>query len=233
MLSNHPMVAAAGELQHFPTLLQQASGSPIALLSQPDIAAHLDGIDWTRLGKDYIDSARPVGTTQPRFTDDMPHNFLYAGFIARALPHARIVCLRRDPLDTCLGNYRHLFQLESGFYDYSLDLLDTGRYFIQFDRLMSHWREVLPGHILEVSYESLVSSPETVMRQVLPFCGLPWDDACLHSESNTSPVNTPNAWQVRAPIYTAAVGRWRRYAPQLQALQQLLADPELRQDLSA
>jgi len=223
IVSNHPEVVAAGELQTFPTLLQQASGSPIALLSQPDIAAHLDGIDWDKLGADYIDGARPANAKAPRFTDDMPHNFLYAGFIARALPNARILCLRRDPLDTCLGNFRHLFNLDSGFYDYSLDLLDTGRYFIQFDRLMAHWRKVLPGRILEVSYEALVQDPESEVRKLLALCGLPWNEACLHTESNTAPVNTPNAWQVRSPIYTSAVGRWRHYANQIRPLRQLLA----------
>lgn len=224
IVSNHPQVVAAGELQAFPTLLQKASGSPVALLSQPDIAAWLDDIDWARLGADYIEQARPSDATTARFTDDMPHNFLYAGFIARALPHARMLCLRRDPLDTCLGNFRHLFNLDSGFYDYSLDLLDTGRYFIQFDRLMAHWRSVLPGRILEVSYEALVHEPEAVARKVLALCGLPWDATCLDTERNTAPVNTPSAWQVRSPIYTGAVGRWKNYAPQVQPLRQLLLD---------
>jgi tetratricopeptide (TPR) repeat protein len=223
IVASHPDVYSAGELQNFATLLQRASNSRAALLSMPDIAAHTRQVDWPQLGAAYIESTRPATAGKPRFTDDMPHNFLYAGFIARALPNARILCLRRDPLDTCLGNFRHLFKLESGFYDYSLDLLDTGRYYIQFDRLIAHWRDVLPGRILEVSYESLVETPETSVRQVLAFCGLSWDEACLRSESNTTPVNTPNAWQVRAPIYKTAVGRWRHYAPQLGALRELLA----------
>lgn len=224
IVSSHPDVYSAGELQNFATLLQQASGSRVALLSMPDIAAHTRHVDWPQLGAAYIESTRPATAGKPRFTDDMPHNFLYAGFIARALPNARILCLRRDPLDTCIGNFRHLFKAESGFYDYSLDVLDTGRYYIQFDRLMAHWRDVLPGRILEVSYESLVEAPETSIRQVLAFCGLSWNDACLRFESNTTPVNTPNAWQVRAPIYKTAMGRWRHYAPQLHALRALLAD---------
>lgn len=224
IISSHPEVTSAGELQNFATQLQLASNSPVALLSTPDIAAHVGHVDWQKLGADYIESTRPATAGTPRFTDDMPHNFLYAGFIARALPNARILCLRRDPLDTCLGNFRHLFALESGFYDYALDLLDTGRYYVQFDRLMAHWRTVLPGRIMEVSYESLVHDPEPVIRQALAFCGLSWNDACLRSERNTAPVNTPNAWQVRAPIYTTAIGRWRHYAPQLQALRTLLAD---------
>jgi len=223
VISSHPEVVAAGELQTFPTILQLASGSPIALLSQADIVAHTQDIDWTRLGADYIENARPADAKVSRFIDDMPHNFLYAGFIARALPNARILCMRRDPLDTCLGNFRHLFNLDSGFYDYTLDLLDIGRYFIQFDRLMAHWRAVLPGRILEVSYEALVQDPEAMVRKVLAICGLPWNDDCLRIENNTAPVNTPSAWQLRSPIYTSAVGRWRNYEKQIQPLRELLA----------
>ncbi|MGH8112446.1 MAG: sulfotransferase [Rhodanobacteraceae bacterium] len=230
MLSNHPEVYAAGELQNFATALQRASGSGIALLSLPDIGAATAHIDWHRLGTTYIDSTRPATAVKPHFVDKLPHNFLYAGFIARALPNARIVCLRRDPLDTCLGNFRHLFEWESGFYDYSLDLLDIGRYFIQFDRLLAHWRRVLPGRILEVDYEALVREAEPTLRRVLAFCGLPWDAACLRPQANTAALRTPNSWQARSPVYVDAIGRWRRYARQLQPLREMLgpAGIELR-----
>jgi len=224
VLSSHPDVYSAGELQNFPTALQQASGSRLPLLFDPDIATHTSAIDWRQLGATYLASTRPATADQPRFIDKLPHNFLYAGFIARALPNARIICLRRDPLDTCLGNFRHLFDRETPFYDYSFDLLDTGRYYIQFDRLMAHWNKVLPGRILELPYESLVEAPEATARQLLAFCDLPWNDACLRSESNTAPVNTPNAWQVRAPIYRTAIGRWKHYEPQLRELKKLLTE---------
>ena len=224
ILSSHPEVYAAGELQNFPTALQLASGSRIPILFDPDIGAHTRDIDWQRLGATYLAGTRPATGHTPRFIDKLPHNFLYAGFIARALPNAKIICLRRDPLDTCLGNFRHLFDWETPFYDYSFDLLDTGRYYIQFDRLMAHWRNVLPGRILEVPYESLVAAPEATARQLLAFCDLPWNDACLRSENNTAPVNTPNAWQVRAPIYRTAIGRWKQYEPQLRELQKMLTE---------
>jgi len=227
ILSSHPDVYAAGELQNFPTALQLASGSRTPILFDPDIGARMRDINWQRLGAAYLAGTRPATGHTPRFIDKLPHNFLYAGFIARALPNARIICLRRDPLDTCLGNFRHLFDRETPFYDYSFDLLDTGRYYIQFDRLMAHWRKVLPGRILELPYESLVEAPEATARQLLAFCDLPWNDACLRSENNTAPVNTPNAWQVRAPIYRTAIGRWKQYEPQLRELQKLLAEASI------
>ncbi|MFK2877828.1 tetratricopeptide repeat-containing sulfotransferase family protein [Rhodanobacter hydrolyticus] len=223
VLSSHPEVRSAGELQNFPTLLQRASGCPTALLSEADIAARTRHIDWRQLGAAYLASTRPVSGETPRFIDKMPHNFLYAGFIARALPNAKIVCLRRDPLDTCIGNFRHLFDQESGFYDYSFNLDDIGRYYIQFDRLMAHWRKLFPGRIHEVQYEALVENTEATTRELLEFCKLPWDDACLRSEDNATPVSTPNAWQVRAPIYGRAIGHWRHYEPQLRDLRWRLA----------
>jgi Flp pilus assembly protein TadD len=223
MLSNHAEVHSAGETQNFPTALQRASGNQVALLSLPDLAAATRQIDWRRLGAAYVESSQPATAVGHRFTDKMPHNFLYAGFIARALPNAKIICLRRGALDACLGNFRHLFDLDSGFYDYSLDLLDIGRYYIQFDRLLAHWRKVLGRRIMEVHYEALVLAPEDTLRKVLAFCDLSWDEACLRPQDNVAPVSTPNSWQVRAPIYTSAVGRWQRYAHELQPLREMLA----------
>ncbi|MEW5312599.1 MAG: hypothetical protein WDW38_004223 [Sanguina aurantia] len=97
-------------------------------------------------------------------------------------------------------------------------------YYVLFDRLMAHWQRAFPARILEVSYEGLVDSQEASSRQLVEFCGLPWDDACLHFEENAAAVNTPNAWQVRAPIYRGAVKRWKNFEPQLGALRMLLEE---------
>lgn len=230
MLSNHPDVPSLGETQKFATALQRASGSRAALLSLPDIAGATQHVDWHRLGAAYVESAGRAAAAASRFIDKLPHNFLYAGFIARALPSAKIVCVRRGALDTCVGNFRHLFEMESGFYDYSLNLMDIGRYCIQFERLLAHWIATLPGRILEVGYEDLVRAPEATLRRVLAFCDLPWDAACLRPQDNSTPVRTPNAWQVRQPIYTSSIGYWRHYARELEPLRKMLAgagiDPE-------
>ncbi len=222
ILSSHPDVRSAGELEDFPAILQRASGSSMPILLDPELPARVRGIDWQRVGAEYLAATRSHVEHAMHFIDKLPHNFLYAGFIARALPHAKIVCLRRDPLDTCLGNFRHLFEQQSSYYDYSFDLGDTGRYYVGFDRLMAHWYQAFPGRIFELHYEELVEAQEPVTRRLLDFCGLPWDDACLQSERNAAPVNTPNAWQVRSPIYRSALGRWRHYEPQLRELRELL-----------
>jgi hypothetical protein len=148
----------------------------------------------------------------------MPLNFFYLGHLARALPSASLVVLRRHPLDTCLGNFRQLFATGFSYYDYARDLRDLGRYYAQFDRLIAHWRSVLPGRLLELQYESLVADQAGETRRLLEHCGLPWEDACLAFERNATAVATASAVQVRQPMHAGSVGRWRRYEAHLQPL---------------
>jgi Tfp pilus assembly protein PilF len=222
ILSSHPDVQAVGELQNFGVSLKRATGSRTPSMLDVDTMQRARNLDWASLGKQYIDSTRPITGGSPRFIDKLPHNFLYAGFIAAALPNARLICLRRNAMDTCLSNFRQLFALTSPYYDYSFDLLDTGRYYLLFDRLMAFWRATLPGRVLEIDYEAVVEQPEVATRQLLEFTGLPWNDACLRFHENEAPVATASALQVRAPINSASIDRWRRYEPQLGELRSLL-----------
>lgn len=222
IISSHPDVFSAGELQNFAMAYKFATrGETSQLLDIPTIGL-TPRIDWRELGETYLSSTRPATGHKPHFIDKLPHNFLYAGFIAQALPRAKIICLRRDPIDTCLSNFRQLFSPLAPYYGYSFDLLDTGRYYVLFDRLMAHWRKVLPGRILEVQYESLVDAQEEHSRRLIEFCGLPWNDACLSFEKNPAPVNTASAVQVRAPVYRSALKRWKKYEPDLGDLMALL-----------
>ncbi|KQY52074.1 tetratricopeptide repeat-containing sulfotransferase family protein [Lysobacter sp. Root494] len=222
ILSSHPDVHSAGELPNFGAVLKRASGSRTASLLDADTIVLARELDWRRVGEAYVASTRPGTGRTPRFIDKLPQNFLYAGHIARALPNARIICLRRNPMDTCLSNFRQLFQMGSSFYDYSFDLLGVGRYYLLFDRLMTHWQHVIPGRILEVHYESLVESQEATTRALLAHCGLDWDEACLRFEENEAPVATASAVQVRSPVYRSSLQRWKRYESHLTALKSLL-----------
>jgi hypothetical protein len=222
ILSSHPEVHSAGELENFPLAVKHASGSATPSLTDPDTIRRASDLDWRALGNRYIQGTRMLTGGKPRFVDKLPHNFLYAGHIARALPNASIICLRRGPMDTCLGNFRQLFSLVSPYYDYSFDLLDTGRYYLLFDRLMAHWETTMPGRILRVDYEDLVDHQEDVTRRLLAHCRLPWNDACLRFEENALPVSTASAVQVRAPMFRSSLQRWKRYEPQLQPLRTLL-----------
>ncbi len=222
IISSHPDVQSAGELLNFGMSLRFMSGSTTDRLIDPDIILRSHDVDWKRLGEIYLSSTRPATGQKPHFIDKLPHNFLYAGFIAKAMPQAKIICLRRDPMDTCLSNFRQLFAPNSPFFDYSFDLLDTGRYYVLFDRLMAHWQRVLPVRILEIDYEALVDSQEVSSRRLLEFCGLSWDDACLRFDENPSPVATASSVQVREPLYRSAMKRWKKYGSRLDELQTLL-----------
>ncbi len=228
IISSHPDVHSAGELMNFGTVLKRASGSRTPLLLDQDTIDRTQYLDWNAIGSDYLTSTRPATGHTPRFIDKLPHNFLYAGWIARALPNAKIICLRRDPLDTCLSNFRQLFSTQSPYYGYSFDIKDAGRYYALFDRLIAHWKCTLPGRILEVQYEDLVNTQEASTRQLLSFCGLSWHEACVHFERNNAPVNTASAVQVREPIYHSALQRWRKYESQLAGLRTLLGEHGIR-----
>jgi hypothetical protein len=212
--------------------VKQLSGSRSPALVDTDTVMRTRDANLGGLGEMYLASTRPLTGKKPRFVDKLPHNFLYAGYIANALPNARIICLRRDPMDTCLSNFRQLFSEKSPFYDYSFDLLDIGRYYVLFHQLMAHWQRVLPGRILQINYEELVESQELSSRRLLEFCGVSWRDECLRFEANSAPVATASAVQVRAPIYRSSLKRWKRYGEQLDGLRDLLLEAGIELDLS-
>lgn len=222
ILSSHPYVYSAGELPNFGMTLKRMAQSSSAFALDVETIDRAKSLSMKELGANYLGSTRPLTSAKPHFVDKLPHNFLYIGFIANALPHARIVCLRRHPLDTCLSNFREQFAEASEFHDYSLDLMDTGRYYVLFDRLMAHWQRVFPGRILEVQYETLVSDQEATTRQIVKHCGLPWHDACLHFEANATSVTTASAVQVRAPMNSGSIARWKKYETPLAELKAFL-----------
>ena len=217
ILSSHPDVESAGELQAMPIAVKKAAATRSPLVMDPEAIAAAAVSDMGAIGHDYLERARHHRRDHAlRFTDKFPGNFFYAGFIAQALPSARIVCLRRHPMDTVLSNFRNLFAVSSRYYDYSYDLLDIAAYYVRFDRLMGLWREALPGRVLEVRYEDLVAAQEGETRRLLAHCGLAWSDDCLSFHTNHAPVSTPSAAQVRRPIYRDSVARWKRHAAVLE-----------------
>lgn len=225
ILSSHPAVESAGELQAMPIAVKQASGVRTPTVLDPATIAAAAQADLGRIGREYLQhAAHHRRDPDLRFTDKFPGNFQYAGFIARALPRARIVCLRRSPMDTVLSNFRNLFAISSRYYDYSYDLLDIAAYYVRFDRLMARWREALPGQLIEVRYEDLVADQEGQSRRLIAHCGLDWVDECLAFHTNAAPVSTPSAAQVRRPIYRDSVARWKRHAAVLEPVQRFFAD---------
>lgn len=216
ILSSHPDVSSAGELQAMPLAVKQLSQTRSRLVLDPATIEALAGRSAQALGELYLGRARQhAGATAARFTDKFPLNFLYIGWIVEALPNAHIVCLRRGAMDTVWSNIKHLFATGSPYYRWSYDLMDTARYVLMFQRLMAFWRQRFPGRVHEVNYEQLVADQEVQTRRMLAHCGLVWDPACLDFHNNAAAVATPSAQQVRQPINARAVGRWRDYEAHL------------------
>ncbi len=224
VLSAHSQVHSAGELGAFEAVLWRMAGQGARSLAALMETLRTGSIDWALLGRRYVEGTRPATGHTPRFTDKLPHNFLYLGFIACALPAAKIVLVRRNPMDTCLGNLRQLFAVDARRFDYSYDLLDIGRYFLQFHRLMEYWKRMLPGRIVEITYEDLVRDQAGTTRTLLDTCELGWEDDALHPERGDGWVSTASAVQVRAAVNAESLRRWKRFEPQLQELRSLLED---------
>lgn len=223
ILSSHLEVTSAGELTNFGLILKRMTGSPGAFVLDETTLEAADDLDLRRAGQAYLQSVGPLVAGEGRFVDKMPLNFIYAGLIHRALPQARIICLRRHPMDACLSNFRQLFATGFSYYDYAYDLAHTAAYYAGFERLIAHWRAVLPAdRFTELAYEDLVADQEGETRRLLDFCGLDFDPRCLAFHENAAPVATASSVQVRSPIYASSIGRWRRYGPGLAPLRQAL-----------
>lgn len=216
ILAAHPDMTSAGELQAMPLAVKELAGTRSRQVLDPETIAAAATADPAALGRAYLARARQnSGAQTGRFTDKFPLNFLYIGWIATALPQARIVCLRRGAMDAVLSTYKHLFAAHSGYYAWSYDPLDCARYLAQQRALITFWQERFPGRVLDFSYEALIADQEGQTRRLLDHCGLEWDDACLNFHTQSGAVATPSAQQVRRPINADAVGRWRAHADAL------------------
>ena len=209
ILAAHSRVATGGELAFLPALVRKELApfpATMATLSVPQLA---------EMAARYLDMLARLFPQGDRVTDKRPDNFLYIGLIKRLFPDARIVHTRRNPLDNCLSIYfLHLHHSMS----YALDLADIGHYYIQYRRLMAHWRALYGADILDLDYDALVHEPHTAIERLTTFCGLEWEEGCLSFEQATRAVKTASAWQVRQPLYQRSSGRWRNYAAQLASL---------------
>jgi tetratricopeptide (TPR) repeat protein len=213
ILASHPAVAGAGELPFWPT----------ALMPDGAVAPLLD--TWERslssLADEYLRQLGELSSDAVRIVDKMPTNFAFLGVIHAALPHARFIHMRRNPLDTCLSIYCQQFEDTA---TYANDLTDLAHYYAEYARLMRHWRSVVqPESLLDVCYEELVEQPEAWTRRMLDFIGLPWDPRCLAHHQTERTVLTASKWQVRQKITRSAIGRWHNYERHLAPLFKLAA----------
>ncbi len=212
ILASHPQVHGHGELEEMAELVRGLSERLGSRQPYPECVKTLDEITAGSLAEAHLAQLERHGCGVVRSIDKMPHNFLHLGLIALLFPRARLIHCLRDPLDTCLSCY---FQDFGSRHRFSCDLEQLGRCYRNYQRLMAHWHATLPRPILDVPYEGLVHDQELWCRKLIDFLGLPWDERCLTYYKTERPVLTSSAWQVRQPIYTSSVGRWRHYAKHL------------------
>ena len=209
ILASHPEVCGAGEVQILPNLLQRAAS--VLKTDFPGMAAILTAGQVERLADQYLKTLRLEGPGASRIVDKHLENFMGAGFISLMLPAAKIIHIRRDPLATCLSCFAQLFN--GNELPYTYDLGELGRFHRAYERMMTHWRAVLPAKLLlEIQYEDLVNDFAAQARQILEHCGLTWNDACRSFYRTPRMVKTASALQVRQPIYATSLDKWRVYA---------------------
>lgn len=215
ILSSHPEVGAGGEL---PFWRDHMANFRMDSSRRADPA-------WTALtAREYKALLTEICPGKRRVTDKMPQNFNFVALVRAVFPCARFIHCMRHPVDTCLSIY---FQNFSRHVDFAYDRADLAAFYRQYQRLMAHWRKVLPpSSLFEVQYEDLVADPEPLTRKLIDFCGLEWDDACLRHDRNTRPVRTASLWQARQPMYRTSVARWRNYRSWLGELEEFLSDDE-------
>jgi tetratricopeptide (TPR) repeat protein len=227
ILAGHSGVTSAGELHDFSSELvkeiqRNSQGKPVA--KDRIVQASLN-VNFARLGHDYVKAARQaVGPKSPQFIDKLPFNFLYCGLIHRALPRAKIIHMVRNPMDTCYAVYKTLF---GQAYPFSYDLDELATYYIAYRKLMDHWRQVMPDLILDVAYEDVVADPEQQARRLIAHCGLDWEPECLEFHKSKAASTTASAVQVRQPLYSTSIQKWRHYEDQLAPLKSRLTEAGL------
>lgn len=217
ILASHSQVASLGEVNTLAFSIMRLAST---LGDKHSLVRRSAALDGPRLAAIYRAGARSYGADAPRLVDKMPSNFLYLGVIHKALPEARVVHLRRHPLDSCYAMYKTLFRMG---YPYSYSLDDLGHYYLAYHRLMAHWRTLIPGSFLDLDYEQLVNDQPAQTERLLMYCGLRWEDACLNFHENAAPSATASAAQVRRPLYRSSVARWRDHAESLAPLGDFLS----------
>jgi tetratricopeptide (TPR) repeat protein len=212
ILASHPAVFGAGELPFWQTAF--------AAYEAAELAGHQGASLIPGMARDYTDHLTALSGDARRIIDKLPLNFMNLGLICAAFPRARIIHVRRHPIDTCLSIY---FQYLSELHSYAHDLEDLAHYYGEYLRISRHWRTVLPRTtLLEVPYEGLIEDQEGWTRRMLDFIGLPWDARCLDFHQTDRSVITLSKWQVRQKIHAASAGRWRNYEKYVAPLRHLV-----------
>lgn len=219
IVSSHPQVFGAGELDSLVRVEQAIASRFRATSPYPECMALLDASAAADFSRQYLQELAGLSREATRITDKLPGNFVRIGLIGTCFPRAKIIHCQRDAMDTCTSNFLNYFAFGN---EYSFDLRELGRYYLDYERLMRHWQEVFSSRILTVQYEDLVMNQEDISRRLIGHIGLEWDDRCLEFHRSERAVNTFSSRQVREPVYTRSINRWKQYERQLAPLAAIL-----------
>ena len=219
ILSSHSQVASLGETQFMQMAIRRHSGVKSVEPMSPSMIEEAAKQPVSVIARAYLDAVAYRLGPKPMFIDKLPYNFLFLGFIAKAWPEARIVYLRRNPMDTCFAMYKQVF---TWAYKFSYSLEHLGRYYAAHERLRRHWKELLGGRMIEIRYEDLVSNQAEQTRALLDVLGLAFEEQCLSFDENRAPTTTASSVQVRQKIHSRSVERWRFFETELAPLKESL-----------
>jgi hypothetical protein len=216
ILGCHPSVHPGGELQSLRLVAKNSADADWA--AGESYPAHFDDLSLTRanrLAAQYLSELEAVDQSAAHVTDKQPLNFLILDMVELLFPRSRVIHCVRGPLDTCLSCYTTNFEVTNAF---KFDLGHLGAFYRDYQRLMEHWKRVLTVRVLDVRYEDLVLDTRGQVERMLEFLELPWDDRCMRYYESERTVKTASIDQVRKPIYTSSIGRWKHYEQHLAPL---------------
>lgn len=219
IIASHSKVQSVGETEFVQMVIRRESGIASVEKMTPEMIEVMAGKDIDLISQGYIDAVSYKLSDEPIFIEKLPFNFLYLGFIAKAFPSAKIIYLKRNPMDACFALYKQVF---TWAYKYSYTLDTLGRYYVAYDRILNHWRGILAERLIEVEYETLVSDQDGQTRRMLDELGLDFEENCLHFDKNETASTTASSVQVRQKIHTGSVNKWKRFERQLEPLRDYL-----------
>tara|TARA_B100001059_G_scaffold150010_1_gene149866 strand:- start:448 stop:2490 length:2043 start_codon:yes stop_codon:yes gene_type:complete len=225
ILASHSAIEGTHELHEMVSSMRNVKESSNIDKRFPHALESFKARQWQLLGQEYLATTEKYRTDKLLFIDKNPNNFSFIGAIKLAIPNAKIINAKRHPLDSCFGSYKQLFASGQPF---SYDLTELGEYYMEYERIMSHWKEVCEGFVLDVNYEDVVSDLDSQVKRILEFCEVPFEESCLRFYETKRAVKTASSEQVRKPIYSSSVNLWRNYEEKLSDLIEIL-EPLLKE----
>ncbi|MBV1908707.1 MAG: sulfotransferase [Kangiellaceae bacterium] len=227
IVSSHSKVETVGETQFLQMVLRKESNIQSVENMNAEMIEALAQIDPDKIASGYLESVSYRLGDETFFIDKLPFNFLFLGFIAKAWPNARIIHLGRNPMDACFSMFKQVF---TWAYKFSYSLESLGQYYVAYNRLRNHWRDVLKDRLIEVEYETLVSDTENETRLLLDKLGLDFEGACLDFDKNTAPSATASSVQIREKTHSRSINKWQRFSEELQPLKEHLENAGIKLD---